>query len=279
MKLNRKPYLAAAVQAARKAGEIQRRHLGKLKGYRLKGWANIVTQVDLLCEEAVIGRLRKKFPDHAFLAEERGKDETRPSDYLWVIDPLDGTTNYAHGYPLFCVSIGLVVKGIIEVGVVYDPVRRELFTATRGGGAYLNGKRLRVSRVRKLSDALLVTGFSYDRGKRLKLSLDDFIKLLPHPQAIRRDGCAALDICYVACGRYDGFWERHLNAWDVAAGTLILTEAGGKVSDLAGKPISIYEKIFFGSNGWIHGEVVSVLAGENRSCHISRRVRPKGASK
>lgn len=271
--MNFQPYLELAVAAAKKAGAIQRRRLGKLTGFRLKGVANIVTQVDLLCEEAVIALIRRRFPDHAFLAEERGKQETVASDFLWVIDPLDGTTNYAHAYPLFCVSIGLLVKGRIEVGVVFDPQHQELFTATRGRGAFLNGRRIRVSRVSQLEDALLCTGFSYDRGERLRASLDAFVKLLPYPQAIHRDGCAALDICYTACGRYDGFWEHHLNPWDVAAGTLILEEAGGKVSDLQGRPISIYEKIFFGSNGRIHEEVDSVLAEDGRLPSIRRRVR------
>jgi len=277
--MNRGRFLKAAVEAARKAGQIQRRRLGRLTGFRLKGVANLVTQVDLLCEEAVIGLIRRQFPDHAFLAEERGQEQAAPSDFLWVIDPLDGTTNYAHTYPLFCVSIGLVVKGRIEVGVVLDPLHRELFTAIRGRGAFLNGRRIRVSRVSRLEDALLCTGFSYDRGERLTQSLDAFVKLLPYPQAIRRDGCAALDICYTACGRYDGFWEHHLNPWDVAAGTLILQEAGGKVSDLQGRPISIYEKIFFGSNGRIHEEVVAVLAGDDRARSMSRKARAVRAKK
>lgn len=271
--MNFQPYLKLAVAAAEKAGEIQRRHLGKLRGYQLKGVANLVTQVDLLCEEAVIGMIRRQFPGHAFLAEERGGEPGKESEFLWVIDPLDGTTNYAHAYPLFCVSIALVVQGRIEVGVVYDPLRRERFTALRGRGAFLNGKPIRVSRVSRLENALLCTGFSYDRGERLNRSLEAFIQLLPYPQAIRRDGCAALDICYTACGRYDGFWEHHLNPWDVAAGTLILEEAGGKVSDLQGRPISIYEQIFFGSNGRIHGEVVAVLAGEDGLAKRSRIVR------
>ena len=255
-------WLKLAVAAAKKAGAIQRRHLGKLSGYRLKGVANLVTEVDVLCEEAVIGTIRRRFPDHSFLAEERGEDRAADSDLVWVIDPLDGTTNYAHSYPLFCVSIGLAVKGRIEVGVVLDPIHRELFTAVRGRGAFINGKPIRVSRVARLEDSMLCTGFSYDRGDRLRRSLEAFIRLLPYPQAIRRDGCAALDICYVACGRYDGFWEHHLNPWDVAAGTLILEEAGGRVSDLSGRPITINEKIFFGSNGRIHQEVVSALAGD-----------------
>jgi len=227
----------------------------------------------------VIGLLRRRFPDHAFLAEERGQDQAAPSDFLWVIDPLDGTTNYAHSYPLFCVSIGLSVKGRIEVGVVYDAVHGELFHAVRGQGAFLNGRRIRVSRVAKLTDAMLCTGFSYDRAERLSQSLDSFVRLLPYPQSIHRDGCAALDISYVACGRYEGFWEHRLNPWDVAAGTLILEEAGGKVSDLQGRPITIYEKIFFGSNGRIHEEVVAVLAGVGRSRSRSRKARMVRAQK
>jgi myo-inositol-1(or 4)-monophosphatase len=262
--MEKQKWLQAAKAAAKQAGAIQLRHLGRLKGYRLKGVANLVTEVDLECEAAVIGLLRRRFPDHAFLAEERGRDQAAPSEFLWVIDPLDGTTNYAHSYPLFCVSIGLSVKGRIVVGVVYDPLHKELFHAVRGQGAFLNGRRIRVSRVQRLEDSVLCTGFSYDRGERLRQSLDAFVRLLPYPQAIRRDGCAALDICYVACGRYDGFWEHHLNPWDVAGGTLILEEAGGKVTDLLGRPITIYEKVFFGSNRRIHEEVVAVLAGRSR---------------
>ena len=266
-------WLETAMAAARQAGKIQLRHLGKLSGFRLKGVANLVTEVDLRCEEAVIGQIRRRFPDHAFLAEERGQDQRRPSDFLWVIDPLDGTTNYAHSYPLFCVSIGLAVKGRVEVGVVYDPVHDELFRAVRGRGAFLNGRRIRTSRVARLEDSMLCTGFSYDRAARLSQSLDAFVRLLPYPQAIRRDGCAALDICYTACGRYDGFWEHRLNPWDVAAGTLILEEAGGKVSDLKGRPITIYDPIFFGSNGWIHEEVLAVLAGAPPARSVKRNAR------
>ena len=266
-------WLKTAIAAAKKAGEIQLKHLGKLSGFRLKGVANLVTEADVRCEEAVIGLIRRRFPGHAFLAEERGQEQAAPSDFLWVIDPLDGTTNYAHSYPLFCVSIGLVVKGRIEVGVVYDAVHRELFHALRGRGAFLNGRRIRVSRVARLVDSMLCTGFSYDRGERLSKSLDAFVRLLPYPQAIRRDGCAALDICYVACGRYDGFWEHRLNPWDVAAGALILEEAGGRVSDLQGRPITIYEKVFFGSNRRIHEELVSVLAADGRPQSMRRNAR------
>jgi myo-inositol-1(or 4)-monophosphatase len=270
-------WLKTAMAAARKAGEIQRQRLGKLSGYRLKGVANLVTEVDLGCEAAVIGLIRRRFPGHAFLAEESGLEQAAASDFLWVIDPLDGTTNYAHSYPLFCVSIGLSVKGRTEVGVVYDAVHDELFHAVRGRGAFLNGRRIRVSRVKRLVDSMLCTGFSYDRDQRLSQSVEAFIRLLPFPQSIHRDGCAALDICYVACGRYDGFWEYRLNPWDVAAGTLILEEAGGRVTDLQGRPTTIYEKVFFGSNRRIHEEAVEALAGAGSPRSMERKPRHKRA--
>jgi len=174
---------------------------------------------------------------------------------------LDGTTNYAHGYHRFCTSIALVKKGKPIVGVVYDQMMNELFYATRGGGAFLNGKKIGVSSVARLEDSLLVTGFSYDRGKRLCENLDAFQKIIPHPHSIRVDGSAALDLCYVASGRFDGFWERRLNPWDVAAGTLIIEEAGGKVSDYQNHPLPLDKKELWASNGKIHDEFLFVLQG------------------
>lgn len=256
-KLNEE-FLEAAVEAARTAGKIQMEHLSGCFGVELKGVANLVTEVDLLCEREIIGMLGSSFPDHSFLAEEGG--ESRPgSDFLWIIDPLDGTTNYAHGFRRFCVSVGLAVKGRVAAGAVYNPVADEMFTAGRGAGAFLNGNKIGVSGVEKVEDALICTGFSYDRGKRLSRDLDIYVRVLPRAQSLRRSGCAALDLCDVACGRFDAFWELNLNAWDVAAGSLIIEEAGGKWTGIRGSEVDLYAKEFLGSNGRIHAELVGII--------------------
>jgi myo-inositol-1(or 4)-monophosphatase len=252
--------MGLALEVAGKAGRIQKDHLGKLKGYKLKGVANLVTEVDLACEEAVIGLIRERHPDHGFLAEERGA-ESAEAENVWIIDPLDGTTNYAHGYLRFCVSIALEVKGVVELGVVYDPVMKETYRAIRGQGSFLNDTRLEVSAVERLEDALLGTGFSYDRGARLGRSLKIFEKIIPEVQSIRRDGCAALNLCYVAAGRYDGFWELNLNPWDIAAGKLIIEEAGGRVTDLVGKASPLDKQEIWASNGKIHHELIGLVKG------------------
>jgi myo-inositol-1(or 4)-monophosphatase len=254
-------FLEAAIDAGRIAGAIQRERLARSHEVTLKGVANLVTEVDLMCEKAVIERLQDEFPDHSFLAEEGG--ETAPgSDYLWIIDPLDGTTNYAHGFLRFCVSIGLAVRGRVEAGAVYNPAADELFTAARGEGARLNHEKIRVSGVDKVEDALICTGFSYDRGKRLGIDLETYLKVLPVAQSLRRSGCAELDLCDVAAGRFDGFWELNLNAWDVAAGSLIIEEAGGRWSGIRGDEVDLYAYEFLGTNGLIHDELVEIIKGE-----------------
>jgi myo-inositol-1(or 4)-monophosphatase len=258
---NLKKYLAAAKEAARFAGMIQVEHLNRPHDIKLKGVSNLVTEVDVACERAIIESIQAKFPDHSFLAEEGG--ESAPgSPYLWIIDPLDGTTNYAHGFRRFCVSIGLAVEGVPQVGVVFNAVARELFTAARGQGAWLNGKPIAVSKTTKVEDALICTGFSYDKGKRLDRDLKLYVKVLPEAQSMRRSGCAALDLCDVACGRFDGFWELNLNAWDIAAGCLLIEEAGGKWTGIKGRPVDIYQKEFLGTNGLIHNEMVKIIRGE-----------------
>jgi len=254
-------WLELAKRAARKAGVVQAEHLGNLPGYRLKGVANLVTEVDLLCEKEVISTILCEEPEHKVLSEEQG-GAGLDSEYLWVIDPLDGTTNYAHGYLKFCVSIALVKRGKPLLGVVYDQFANEMFYAGRGSGAFLNGQSIRVSEVARLEDSLLVTGFSYDRGQKLCENLEAFQKILPYPHAIRVDGSAALDLCYVACGRFDGFWERRLNAWDIAAGMLIVEEAGGRVSGFDGRPIPLDKKQLWASNGKIHEEFLSIFNRE-----------------
>lgn len=257
-------YLEAAIEAARIAGGIQMEYLAKPHQVTLKGLANLVTEVDVLCEKAIIDSIQARYPDHSFLAEEGG--ETRPgADQVWIIDPVDGTTNYAHGYHRFCVSIGLAIKGEVVAGAVYGPVADEMFTATRGGGAWLNNERIAVSEVGKVEDALICTGFSYDRGRRLGRDLDFYHKMLPAAQSLRRDGCAALDLCDVACGRFDGFWELNLNAWDVAAGSLLIEEAGGRWSGIKGRAVDLFAMEFLGSNGNIHDQMIDIMEKEGPS--------------
>jgi len=209
---------------------------GKRGAYtvREKGRNDFVTTVDRRAEEAIVRLIRGRFPDHAVIAGE-SPPSGGSSGYRWYIDPLDGTTNFIHGYPLFCVSIGLADPQGMRAGVVYDPLRNEMFTATRGGGAWLNGEPIRVSPTEKLSQALLVTGFPYRSLNRLDAYLASFRSLILGSSGIRRDGSAALDLAYVACGRYDGFWEMSLSPWDVAAGGLIVREAGGVVTDFLGR--------------------------------------------
>jgi myo-inositol-1(or 4)-monophosphatase len=229
------PMLNTAVQAARKAGTIITRaafDVDKLT-IRAKRQHDFVSEVDHAAEEAIIGVLRKAYPDHGFLAEESGYKD-RDADYLWVIDPLDGTTNFLHGFPQYCVSIGLMHKGKPTQAVVLDPNRNELFTASKGAGAYLNDRRIRVSKTDKMDGALIGTGFPF----RVIERVDDYLRMLKNvmktTSGVRRPGAAALDLAYVACGRLDGFWERGLSPWDMCAGVLLIREAGGLVGDLAG---------------------------------------------
>ncbi len=254
-------WLDLAKRAARKAGVIQMENLDRDLNYKLKGVANLVTEVDLACEREIIGMIREEAPEHEILSEEKGGGGLT-AEYLWVIDPLDGTTNYAHGYLKFCASIALVSRGKPILGVIYDPALNELFHSIRGQGAFLNGKPIRVSKVNKLTASLLVTGFSYDRGEHLERDLRIYGKVHPYPQSIRRDGAAALDLCYVACGRLDGFWEYNLNSWDVAAGSLFVEEAGGKVTDLSGRRMPLDQKELWASNGNIHEEFLQLVKEE-----------------
>jgi len=256
-------WLELAKRCARKAGLIQMENLREGIEYELKGVSNLVTEVDLLCEKEIIRMLQDETPEHEILSEEKGGGALN-SEYIWVIDPLDGTTNYAHGYLKFCVSIALVSRGKPILGVIYDPAMNELFFGIRGQGAFLNGKKIRVSKVNKIQDSLLVTGFSYDRGENLERDLRLYEKVHPFPQSIRRDGSAALDLCYVACGRFDGFWEFNLNSWDVSAGVLLVEEAGGVVTDLKGNPMPLDKKELWASNGRIHEEFLALINQEVR---------------
>ncbi len=247
-----------AIRAAKKAGRILQDHLGRVKKVGYKGAVNLVTEMDLLSEKIIVTEIRKLYPNHSILAEEKTHRQ-KDSPFRWIIDPLDGTTNYAHGYPIFCVSIGLEKDGEIILGVVYDPSRNELFVAEKGKGAHLNGRRIHVSPTLNLSQSLLATGFPYDLRESPVNNFDHFQNFSMRVHAVRRTGSAALDLCYVAAGRFDGFWEMKLGPWDMAAGSLVVREAGGKVTDFLGHPIHLDGKQVLASNGKIHGEMIKTL--------------------
>jgi myo-inositol-1(or 4)-monophosphatase len=247
-----------AIRVARDAGRLLRDRVGTRIDIEHKGSINIVTDVDLASERLIREAISTYYPRHEVLGEEGGLSESG-SEYRWIVDPLDGTTNYAHGYPIFCVSIALECKGEIVLGVVYDPMRDELFAAERGGGAALNNRPIRVSKTAELMQGLLSTGFPYDIKTSKLTNLDHWANFAMNAQALRRDGAAALDLCYVACGRFDGFWELNLSPWDTAAGALIVTEAGGRVTNFSGGPFSNYKPEVVASNGLVHGSMLEVL--------------------
>lgn len=251
-----------AVAAALAAGRLLRERLGRVREIRYKGSVNLVTEVDVASEQLIVETIRAAFPDHAFFAEETSERASLDAPALWVIDPLDGTTNYAHGYPIFCVSIAFLRHGRPELGVVYQPVLDELFIAERGVGAFLNGERIRVSEHRELRSALLATGFPYDRERRRE-ALAAFARFTLSARAVRRDGSAALNLAYVAAGRFDGFWEQELSPWDTAAGVLLVEEAGGVVTDYAGQPYRLEQGTCVASNGAIHQAMLDLIAGRD----------------
>lgn len=249
-----------AIETAREAGQILLEKFGRKIAVSKKGDINLVTEADLASEKHIIEKIKSRYPKHSILAEESGEAVLDgDSVWKWIIDPLDGTTNYAHGYPCFCVTIALEHEGQIVVGVTFDPTRNELFSAERGQGANLNGRPIRVSETEKLSEALVVTGFPYNFSdeKDFERHLTNF---LLKSRGVRRDGSAAIDMAYVACGRFDGFWEEGLNPWDVAAGTLLIEEAGGQISYYDGSKFSIYKPPICSSNGLIHAEMLQVLS-------------------
>jgi myo-inositol-1(or 4)-monophosphatase len=250
-----------AVEMARDAGRILIERQGRSLQISNKGDINLVTEADLAAEKLIIERINSYYPRHAILAEESGASnggQASVDEWKWIIDPLDGTTNYAHGYPCYCVSIAAEHRGRIEIGVVYDPVADELFAAECGQGATLNDRSIRVSDIDELNRAMLCTGFPYDVRER-----PDFARLFSsftmRAQAVRRDGSAALDLAYLACGRFDGFWEDGLNPWDIAAGVLLISEAGGQVSNFEGQELDIYTAKVLASNGLIHDSMMEVL--------------------
>lgn len=249
-----------AIEAALEAGKFLKEGVGKLLEVERKFGqeTNLVTQIDKQTEEIIINKIRAKYPDHDFLAEESGS-HNKQSEYRWVIDPLDGTLNFTHGVPLFSVSIAVEVKGEIVAGVVYEPNLQELFTAEKGKGAFLNKKPVKVSRVDTLIESMMVTGFPYTIRDNPENAVQHFVNLLMKAQGIRRLGSAAVDLCYVACGRFEGFWEVSLSPWDMAAGVLMVQEAGGRFTDFHGKPSSIYTKQVLATNGLVHDKVVEIL--------------------
>jgi len=265
-------FLRLAEKAAREAGRMLKRGMSRRREISFKGAVDLVTNFDRKAQEMILSRLSTAFPDHGFLAEE-GLRREKAGDFLWIIDPLDGTTNYAHRFPVFCVSIALGFQGRVVLGLVYDPMREEVFRAAEDQGAYLNGRRIRVSSVDDLDRSLLATGFPYDVRESRVNNVIHFNNFLVRVQAIRRCGSAALDLCYVACGRFDGFWELKLKPWDVAAGALMVKEAGGRLSDFSGAEFSISSAETLASNGLIHEAMVTVLqmgktgdaSGRNRS--------------
>jgi len=256
-------YLATAVMAAKAAGKIQKERLWTGCVIDFKGETNLVTEVDRICEELIVETVLSAFPGCDILAEEKTY-ESLHSPVKWIIDPLDGTTNYAHGFPWFCVSIALEIEGDLKLGVVFHPMMDELFTAIKGEGARLNGKDLRVSGNHPLRSCLLATGFPYDRTRENENNFENFVQFQLSARGVRRAGSAALDLAYVAAGRLDGYWESKLNPWDVAAGILLVKEAGGRVSDFAGREYSIYTPRIVASNGHVHDEMVKILSSTDR---------------
>jgi myo-inositol-1(or 4)-monophosphatase len=256
-------HLAVATEAVLHAGAIQRERYGTDVRVDKKGEIDLVTEVDHACERAILEIIRSRFPDHDIVTEETDLARSG-SRYVWIVDPLDGTTNFAHSYPVFCATVALAVGGEIAAGAVYDPLRDELFTAERGSGAHLNGRRLKVSRADRLIESLIITGFPYDLHEKLAERLRFFNRMMGHARAVRRDGSAALNLSYVAAARADGFWEEILNPWDMAAGRLLVEEAGGRVSRFDGTAIGPGSDQCLATNGRIHEEVLALLREDAR---------------
>lgn len=253
-------WLDIATEAVLAAGVILEDLWGKLETVQEKGLAgDLVTEADRQCESLILDILERHCPDHAILAEESGYQGEQQNPYLWAIDPLDGTTNYAHSYPIACVSVGLMVGGVPQVGAIYNPFRRELFRAAKGCGATLNRRPIQVSSTLNLSESLLVSGFAYDRRETLDNNYAEFCHLTHLTQGVRRSGSAALDLTDVACGRLDGYWERGIKAWDIVAGIVILEEAGGQVTAYDRTPLDIASGRILATNGLIHAELSRAL--------------------
>lgn len=256
---NLKLYKKVLYEAANEAGKIISKYYKTAFSIgRKQHYSDLVTEVDKKSEDKIIEIIHNNFPEHNILSEECG-DLKMKSDYVWIIDPIDGTVNYAHSLPIFCVSIALEIKKKVKMGLVYNPMSNECFYGEEKKGAYYNGKRIHVSGIKFLKDAMLVTGFPYGAQNNMDHCIDHFVNFIKAGLPIRRLGSAALDLCYIACGRIDGFWEVSLNPWDVAAGHLILKESGGKITNFSGKKYSIYSKQVLATNGKIHKEMMEIL--------------------
>jgi myo-inositol-1(or 4)-monophosphatase len=259
---SRQDFITPMQKLAREAGALLLSYFGKV-AIEYKGDADLVTKADRSAEELIVARIRKQWPAHDLIGEEGSRTETG-SDYRWYIDPLDGTTNFAHGFPVFCVSMGLEYKNELIAGVVYDPTRDEMFAAEKGSGSRLNAKTIHVSRTSRMAESLLGTGFpSHKRHKNPNIQFYHQITLRSH--GVRRAGSAALDLCYVASGRFDGFWEFNLNSWDTAAGVLVVREAGGRITNFSGEPFAIDSREVLATNGLLHAEMLKefqqIIAG------------------
>jgi myo-inositol-1(or 4)-monophosphatase len=257
------PMLNTAITAARAAGKIINRAALDIERVQVtaKSHNDFVTEVDQAAENAVIDVLLQAYPGHAILAEESGRSRgAKDSEYLWIIDPLDGTTNFIHGFPVYAVSIALAHRGQVQQAVVYDPARNDMFYASKGRGAFLNDRRLRVSKRTRLLESLIGTGFPFRKGDNFKRYLKMFEEVMQHCAGLRRPGAAALDLCYVAAGWYDGFFETGLNPWDIAAGSLMVTEAGGLIGNFTGESDYLYQREIVAGNPKIYGQLVNILA-------------------
>jgi len=241
------------------AGKILLAKLEEGFSIEKKGAVDLITDADRLSDEYIVRKLQEHFPDTAILSEEQGLTSSAQRGSLWVVDPLDGTTNYAHGYPYFSVSIALIRDGELALGVVHNPLSGELFSAVRGQGAYRNGTKVRVSQTKRVQESLLVTGFAYDVATRPDDNMAQFARATKASQGVLRLGSAALDLCNVACGRLDGYWERGINVWDIAAGALMVLEAGGRLSLIGGQKFDPFAREVLATNGLIHGELLELV--------------------
>ena len=268
-------FLSTAVEAVVRAGDMQMARFGRDVRVDKKGIIDLVTEVDLAVERMFRRLIAERFSDHEVLAEEMGGGASVPPGPCWVFDPIDGTTNYAHGLPIFCASLALELNGVAEVAAIFDPNRRELFTAERGGGAFLNGRPVQVSATSTLVDAMLVTGFPYDVHNRVGEIVGLFGEFVGVARAVRRLGSAAIDLCYVAAGRMDGFWETSLKPWDIAAGALIVAEAGGNVTALDGSPFRSRGGEVLATNGPIHQPMLDVIGRWRQSRATDSVISPR----
>jgi len=250
-------FLETSAEIARESGALLSTYFERRVAFELKGEHDLVTEADRASERLVVERLRSHFPSHSIVAEEGG-GHVGSSEYCWYVDPLDGTTNFAHGFPMYNVTMALAQAGQLIAGVIFDPSRNEMFASERGSGAYLNNRRIRVSKVARVEDALVATGFP-SRNRHLNVNVHFYYQLAMLTHGVRRAGSAALDLAYVACGRLDGFWEFGLNPWDMAAGVLLIEEAGGKCSDMQGGPVDIRGPHVLADNGIIHQPMVELF--------------------